>query len=158
MHAVSEYILHPNESRKSVVNAMFEQVSSLDASKGWVISIERQTKTRSAAQNRLQQKWHLEAAQELKDESAEDKRAYCKLHLGVPILRAENREFREQYDRVIRPMDYQTKLALMKVPFDFPVTRLMTVEQKTRYLDAVWNHYTSQGVRLTAPELQGVAA
>lgn len=154
---VSEYILHPNESRKSVINAMFEQVSSLDASKGWVISIERQTKTRSAAQNRLQQKWHLEAAQELKDESAEEKRAYCKLHFGVPILR-NDKDFRARYDAVIKPMDYQTKLALMAEPFDFSVTRLMTVEQKTRYLDAVWNHYTSQGVRLTAPDLQGVAA
>ena len=155
---VSEYILHPNESRKSVINAMFEQVSSLDASKGWIVSIERQTKTRSAAQNRLQQKWHLEAAQELKDESAEDKRAYCKLHLGVPILRMENEQFRERYDRIIRPLPYETKLELMKTPFDFQVTRLMSVEQKTRYLDAVWNHYTSQGVRLSAPELQGVAA
>lgn len=155
---VSEYILHPNESRKSVINAMFEQVSSLDASKGWVISIERQTKTRSAAQNRLQQKWHLEAAQELKDESAEDKRAYCKLHFGVPTLRMENEQFREQYDRIIRPLSYEHKLELMKAPMDFPVTRLMSVEQKTRYLDAVWNHYTSQGVRLTAPDLQGEAA
>ena len=155
---VSEYILHPNESRKSVINAMFEQVSSLDASKGWVISIERQTKTRSAAQNRLQQKWHLEAAQELKDESSEDKRAYCKLHFGVPILRMENEQFREQYDRIIRPLSYEHKLELMKAPMDFPVTRLMSVEQKTRYLDTVWNHYTSQGVRLTAPELQGAAA
>lgn len=145
------YELHKGESRRTVITHMFQHVSALDPNKHWVATIEEKGKIRSSAQNSLQHKWHMEAAQQLKDESAEDKRAYCKLHIGVPILRAENPKFRAEYDRVIRPMDYETKLSLMKSPFDFPVTRLMTVDQKSRFLDAIWQHYASQGVRLTMP-------
>lgn len=107
---------------------------------------------RTAEQNRLQRMWHNEAAEQLQDERAEDKRAYCKLVLGVPILRAENEKFREQYDRLVRGLPYETKLELMKEPIDFPVTRLMSVGQKKRFLDDVWNHYTGLGVKLTDPD------
>jgi len=160
---MSEFILparkHPAgvpDTVDSVRHHLCQFLAGLDGSKEWVVTIERQSKKRSAAQNRLQQKWHMEAAQQLKDETAEEKRAFCKLHFGVPILRAEDEKFKAEYDRVIRPMPYETKLSLMRVPFDFPTTRLMSVEQKTRYLDAVWNHYSSQGVRLTAPADAGL--
>ena len=107
---------------------------------------------RSIDQNRLQRLWCGEAAEQLQDESADDKRAYCKLTLGVPILRADSTRFREEYDRVVRPLPYETKLALMKEPFDFPVTRLMTTAQKTQYLDAMWHHFSALGVSLTDPD------
>lgn len=152
---MSEFTLRIGEGRALVINEAANFARSLSLDCEWVITFEEAKKKRSKAQNRLQQKWHAEAAFELKDESAEDKRAYCKLHLGVPILRSENEKFRADYDRVFRPIPYETKLELMKAPFDFPVTRLMNVGQKTRYLDAMWNHYTSLGVRLTAPDLQG---
>jgi hypothetical protein len=107
---------------------------------------------RTLDQNRLQMMWHKEAAQQLGDETAEQKRAYCKLHFGVSILHAENEHFRAEYDRVMGPLPYETKLALMAVPFDFPVTRLMTKQQKSDYLEAVRQHYLSLGVQLTIPE------
>lgn len=111
---------------------------------------------RSVDQNRLQWLWVNEAAEQLQDESAEDKRAYCKLHGGVPILRAENDEFREAYDRVIRPHSYEDKLVMMRVPLDFPVTRLMSTGQKKQYLDWMWTHFTALGVRLTDPDAFGL--
>ena len=52
---------------------------------------------RSNRQNRTQRLWLQEAADQLGDESAEDKRAWCKLHLGVGILKAENEEWAEKY-------------------------------------------------------------
>lgn len=107
---------------------------------------------RTLDQNRLQMLWHKEAAQQLGDETAEQKRAYCKLHFGVEILCSESEEFRETYNRVMGSLPYETKLALMAVPFDFPVTRLMKKQQKTDYLNAVREHYESQGVELTIPE------
>jgi hypothetical protein len=103
-------------------------------------------------QNRLQRLWINEIAEQLNDRTAEEIRAECKLTLGVPILRAENEAFCEAYDRHIRPLPYEQKLALMAEPFDFAVTRLMTTEQKTRYLDAMHRHYSAQGVILTDPE------
>lgn len=116
----------------------------------FTVKIEKGAK-RSLEQNKLQRLWVNEASDQLGDESAEDKRAYCKLHFGVPILRNENEEFRRAYDRVIRPLPYELKLEAMKVPLDFPVTRLMTAKQKTAYLDAIYQHFRSQGVVLTEP-------
>lgn len=104
---------------------------------------------RSLEQNRLQHLWHCEAAAALKDETPEDKRAYAKLHFGVPILRNEEEDFRAQYDKLIRPLPYAQKLELMKTPIDFPVSRLMTVDQYSRFLDAIADHYRGQGVQLT---------
>lgn len=109
-------------------------------------------KDRTIEQNRLQRLWHNEAAEQLGDESAEEKRAFCKLHFGVPIMRAESEEFCQAYDEYIRPLPYETKLAFMAVPLDFPVTRIMTTKQKHQYLESVRLHYQSQGVRLTIPD------
>lgn len=106
---------------------------------------------RSLSQNKLQRKWMLEL-QEQGDQTAEEYRAYCKLHFGIPILRAESDEFKEKYDRLIRPLDYEVKLEYMKVPFDFPVTRIMTTKQKAEYLDAIFTFWSYKGFRLTEPK------
>jgi hypothetical protein len=117
----------------------------------YTISISKGGK-RSAAQNRLAHQWHKEAAEQLQDRSPDDVRAYCKLTFGVPILRTENEGFRAKYDEHVKGLPYETKLALMVEPFDFPVTRLMTVKQQTSYLDSVHKHFAEQGVILTDPD------
>lgn len=109
-------------------------------------------KRRSVEQNRLQRLWLNEVSEQLNDRTPEEVRGYCKLHGGVPILRNENEQFREAYDRIIRPHSYEEKLEMMMVPLDFPVTRLMTTEQKTRYLDWVVQTFSKQGVVLTLPD------
>lgn len=110
---------------------------------------------RSWKQNRLQRLWVGEAAEQLGDHSAEYLRGLCKLQFGVPILRAENEAFREAYDKNVKGLDYETKIALMMEPLDFPVTRLMTSKQKTAYLDEISRSFSQQGVRLTDPDDQG---
>lgn len=106
---------------------------------------------RTVEQNKLQRKWMTEIAEQC-GESAEYWRGYCKLTIGVPILRAENDEFRAKYDEHVKPLGYEQKLAFMCEPLDFPITRLMTTAQKTAYLDAVFRHFSGQGVVLTVPE------
>lgn len=110
-------------------------------------------KHRSTEQNKLQRLWVKEVAEQMPGsfESAEHVRGYCKLHFGIPILREENEAFCKQYDELIRPLLYEQKLKLMMVPFDFGVTRIMNTKQKTAYLDAVWKHFSEQGVILTDP-------
>ena len=105
---------------------------------------------RSNEQNRLQRKWINELEQQ-GDMRSEDYRAYCKLHLGVPILRNTSDEFKARYDSVVRHLPYETKIELMKIPFDFPVTRIMNKKQKSQYLDAVYQYWTSKGFALTRP-------
>jgi len=106
---------------------------------------------RSIEQNRLQRKLMLEL-NEQGDQTAEEYRGFCKLHFGIPILRAENELFCEKYDRLIRPLDYEVKLEYMMVPFDFPVTRIMTIKQTTKYLDAIYHYFAEQGFILTHPD------
>lgn len=109
-------------------------------------------KIRTWHQNKLQRRWMQEIAEQLGDITAEEARGYCKLTLGVPILRAENEAFCARYDAIVKPLPYEQKLAIMMEPLDLPVTRIMTTKQKTAYLDAVWRHFSEKGVVLTDPE------
>jgi hypothetical protein len=108
---------------------------------------------RTSPQNALQRKWVQEAAEQLGDETAEEKRGWCKLMIGCRILYGENDEFAAAFDEVIRPLPHPAKLKLMMVPLDFAVTRIMTTKQKTAYLDAMRVHFEGQGVALTIPEV-----
>lgn len=108
-------------------------------------------KHRTVAQNKLQRRWMTEISEQLGDRTAEEVRAYCKLTIGVPILRAENDHFREKYDAVVRPLSYEQKLAIMSEPLDMPITRIMTTKQKTLYLDAIFQHFSEKGIVLTIP-------
>lgn len=107
---------------------------------------------RTVEQNRLQRLWMNEIAEQLGDMTPEEARGYCKLTIGVPILRADNEGFRERYDAVLKPLGYEQKLQIMMEPLDLPVTRLMTTVQKSTYLDRIVQHFAEQGVRLTQPE------
>ena len=106
---------------------------------------------RSYEQNRLQRLWCNEISEQLGDRTPEEVRGECKLTIGVPILRAEDEEFRVQYDRLIRPLAYEDKLACMMEPIDLPVTRRMKTAQKNKYLDGIFDLFTKQGVILTIP-------
>jgi len=106
---------------------------------------------RTLKQNGLQMKWMGEVATQLGDQTAEEIRGFCKLTIGVPIMRSESPSFREQYDAIIRPLPYEHKLALMMEPFDFKVTRLMDTKQFTTYLDGVHRYWSSKGIALTDP-------
>ena len=104
---------------------------------------------RSAEQNKLSFKWYKEISEQT-GEDREDVRARCKLEIGVPIMR-ENEKFRATYDRLIRPFSYADKLELIRSN-DWPITRLMKVEQMSRFLDIVFRQHAEMGIALTIPE------
>jgi hypothetical protein len=108
---------------------------------------------RSNDQNALAHKWFKEIAEQLGDQTPAEVKAMCKLHFGVPILRAENEAFRATYDETVMPLSYEQKLRIMQV-FDFPVTRLMTTKQETQFLDEVSKFAAQHGIVLTMPELR----
>lgn len=109
-------------------------------------------KKRTDAQNYLQRLWCNEISANLGDQTPEEVRGFIKLTEGVPIMRAENDVFCEKYDRIIKPLPYEFKLEMMMEPLDFPVTRLMNVEQKSRYLDRINMAFAARGIILTQPE------
>ncbi len=104
---------------------------------------------RSTEQNRLAFKWYKEISDQTGEE-IEDVRARCKLEIGVPILRDAHEQFRKTYDRLIRPLAYPEKLALIR-DTEMPVTRLMNVEQMSRFMDIVFRRHVEIGVVLTIP-------
>lgn len=109
-------------------------------------------KHRTKLQNRLGRLWMTEIAEQMGDSTAEEWRGYCKLTIGVPILREENEAFRQRYDEIIKPLSYEKKLACMMEPLDFPITRLMSTKQKTAFLDGVNRHFSEKGIVLTQPD------
>ncbi len=117
----------------------------------YVVSIVK-GKPRTVKQNKLQWLLLSEIAEQLGDRTVEEVRGYCKLTLGVPILRAEDDTFRERYDAIVKPLPYEHKLLLMQEPISFPITSLMTTEQKTRYIDGIYQHFCEKGLVLTVPE------
>lgn len=97
---------------------------------------------RSLKQNGQSHVWYEQVSRELREDTPAGVKRFCKPHFGVPILRMESDEFRASYDAVFRnpanPMTYEQKLQAMDI---LPVTSLMTSDQKTRYLQAVKDHY-----------------
>ena len=106
-------------------------------------------KDRSLPQNSITHAWYEQIARELREDNHLGWKCYCKLHHGVPLLRAEDDEFRETYDAVIRPLNYEQKLIAMKC---WPVTSIMTKEQLSRYAEAVQADFRAKGVMLEFPQ------
>ena len=121
----------------------------------YTITVTDGKEKRSNAQNRLQRQWCNDAEQQ-GDQTAEEYRGFCKLHFGIAILKDEDEQFATEYDSDIKPLPYETKLKLMMEPFSLAITSRMSVKGKTKYLDAMWNHFTSIGFQLTDPGLLGL--
>jgi len=134
----------------TTIGAIVAFMQNLDMEKAWAVTIEPHKDDRSTAQNRLSFRWYKEIAQQLPDDTAEGWRAYCKLTIGVPILRAENPDFSADYDATLKPLTYGQKIRLMQAPINLAVTSLMKVDQFRDYLDRVQRHFAEQGVQLSS--------
>ena len=104
---------------------------------------------RSAEQNRLSHKWYAEIAEQC-GEDVEDVRARCKLKFGLPILMQSSEGFRDLCKRRIKPLSHHERVELIR-DFDIPITRLMNVEQMSRYMDEVFRSHAEFGIALTIP-------
>ena len=100
---------------------------------------------RNLEQNALAAVWYVDIAKATGEGTPMDVKQECKLRYGIPILRAENEEFRLKYDRLLKHLPYETKLELMEW---FPVTSLMTKGQFARYLSDLQSDYGKRGIVL----------
>lgn len=106
-------------------------------------------KARTLPQNDITHVWYGQIARELPEDNTLGWRCYCKLHHGVPILRAEDSDFKDMYDAVIKNRTYEEKLHVMKY---LPVTSLMSRKQLSVYAEAVQADFYDKGVLLEFPE------
>lgn len=105
---------------------------------------------RSLDFNALSHVWYEQLARELPEDDALGWKCFAKLNFAVPILRAEDQDFRDFYDNAIkRALTYEQKLAAMKY---IPVSSLMTNSQFKKYCEAMRTHFSSRGVALEFPE------
>jgi len=122
--------------------------SVLSAPDGYVFAPPKPP-TRSQDQNSLTHAWYEEIAHALPEDDALGWKCYCKLHHGVPILRAEDEGFRIAYDGAIKGLTYEQKLLAMRV---LPVTSLMNTKQLSKYAESVQADFHQRGVLLAFPE------
>jgi hypothetical protein len=122
-----------------------ESIAKLDPSKRWVFKVTAYEKNRTLEQNDQAHVWYEQLAIELPEDNALGWKCYCKLHFGVPILRAEDEEFRKVYDQSIKSMSYEHKLQVMKI---LPVTSIMKTKQYNQYFEAMQDEFLKRGVKL----------
>lgn len=104
---------------------------------------------RSIPQNSIAHAWYNDIATQTAD-TPENVKCECKLRFGVPILRAEDPDFREMYDTsILRNLSYEQKLKAMRY---IPVTSNMTKPQLSRYLEHIQQSYAQQGVVVSFPD------
>lgn len=115
-----------------------------------VISV-RPGRDRSLEQNRLWQAMYKRVSEMTGQGTAREVWAYCKLMLGVPILRRDDARFAAGYDRYFSHLSFEEQLFLMGAnplfgPDGFPVTRLFGTKQGSEYTDAIADYYVPKGV------------
>lgn len=111
----------------------------------YTLTIKRATKKRTLDQNGQLRVWYEQMAKELPEDNLQGWERYCKLHHGIPILRADDDQFRQFYDKALKGLDYEFKLKAMDYT---PVTRLMITEQFNRYFESLQDDFLKRGVSL----------
>lgn len=117
----------------------------------YVVVSMRPGKDRTLDQNALWFAMYQRIAQMTQIGDVEDARRYCKLHLGVPIMRKSDVDFFNAWNRSFLNLTYEEKLALMGPcslfgPDGFPVTRLFDRAQGIVYTDKIAEEFESKGV------------
>ena len=98
-----------------------------------------ETDLRTLEQNALSHVWYGQLGKQLREDSPDGWRRFCKLRFGVPIMRAADEGFRDRWDRLIKNrFTYEEKLELMT---DLPVTSLMDPPDMGLYLTAMQQHF-----------------
>lgn len=109
---------------------------------------------RSLSQNDQIHVWYEQIAVETGEYTALGAKNFSKLHYGVPILRAEDSDFRKFYDAAIRGLEYDQKIEAMDI---VPVTSRMTVNQLNQYMAKMQDGWRGRGVILKFKDKQRAA-
>ena len=107
----------------------------------------RKGEDRSIDQNALQWMWAGEAASQTGESADQVQRRWKYLH-GCPILCADDAEFLAFCQAALSGLNHEQRIEAMKF---VDVTRNMSVPQMSKYLDAVYDECTKNGIQLTLP-------
>lgn len=127
------------------------KLSSLFREHKYVVATLRIGKDRTVDQNALWFSMYERIASMTDMGETDDARKHCKLHYGVPIMRRDDDEFRDGWNRILLNLSYEEKLSLMGPcalfgPDGFPVTRLFNRKQGIEYTDKIVAEFSQRGV------------
>lgn len=130
------------------------RLTAMYRDKKYVVVSLRPGKDRTLDQNALWFALYQRIAEMTQIGDVEDARRYCKLHYGVPIMRRDDADFRDGWNRMFLHLTYEQKLELMGPcaifgPDGFPVTRLFNRVQGVLYTDRIVEAFTDRGVVFT---------
>lgn len=104
---------------------------------------------RTLNQNSMFYALYQQIASQCEDSSIHDVRRACKLNYGVPILLAEDEEFRAAYSGSLMPqLPYAQQLLAMDI---LSVTSRMKKRQGRDYIDMIIREYSQAGYSLVHP-------
>ena len=112
---------------------------------------------RSLPQNSYIWKLYGQIATQAEDLTVVDVMRYCKLHYGIPLLRANNPEFQAFYDANLKGLSYEAKIMLMDY-MDVTSRKEFTKEMGSEFLDTIIREYSKQGYSLIHPGEAGSEA
>lgn len=135
----------------SKLSEAIQKLTQLYRDKKFVVVSMREGKDRTLDQNALWFAMYQRIAQMTQMGDVEDVRRWCKLHLGVPIMRKASEDFRHAWNVSFLLLTYETKLELMGPcalfgPDGFPVTRLFDRAQGIAYTEKIAEEFTARGV------------
>lgn len=102
-------------------------------------------RVRSLNQNDQAHVWYEQVSLELREDTPLGVKCISKLNVGVPIMRAEDADFRAFYDKCLKQLSYEDKIDAMKY---FPVSSLMPVDAANQYLEELRKFWGKRGVKL----------
>lgn len=147
----------------SKLSEAIAKLTAMYRERKYVVVSLRPGKDRTLDQNALWFAMYQRIAQMTQIGDVEDARRYCKLHLGVPIMRKASEDFRHAWNVSFLLLTYETKLELMGPcalfgPDGFPVTRLFDRAQGIAYTEKIAEEFTARGVVFDDLLSEGVPA
>lgn len=138
---MNEIILHNGNYEE--VMTFIKSINPLQKTR---IIAKKDTGKRTLDQNAQAHVWYQQIFDADKQESLLGWEWYCKLHHGVPILRADSEAYRAFYNRaILNTFTYEEKLEAMEFT---PVTRMMDKDQFQRYFAALQSDFEKRGIYL----------
>ncbi len=101
---------------------------------------------RTKSQNAVWAVWYYLVSRELGEDTPEGVKCFCKLHYGVPLLQAQDSEFRALYEAaILNAFTYEQKLKIMRY---LPVTSRLGKSEGCIYQRTLQDVYAERGIIL----------
>ncbi len=130
-------------SRDALREFVRDVEAAFDRYKYLVCSVTR--KRRTLDQSAQAHVWYKQISKELGEDTPLGVKCECKLNVGIPILCAEDDEFRQFWAMASKGLTYEDQLIAVKF---VAVTSIMTIDVSNQYLRELQNYWRPRGVSL----------